>query len=572
MTVMVADNAVEEIKQRLDIVEHISEYVQLRRSGTNYKGPCPFHDEKTPSFMVSPEKQIFHCFGCGAGGDAIGFTMKFDGLTFPEALEVLAKKTGVELKRSAGHARDKSTREALKAIQADALAFFYQHLERAPNAMKYLTERGIKPESIKHFNLGYSPPGWHNLEEHLKRKEHKPEMIRKSGLVAEGQKGPYDIFRARIMFPIFDLQGDVIAFGGRVMDGSEPKYLNSPDTELFRKGDNLYALNLAKEGIRKDGHSIVVEGYMDAIMCHQHGIGSAVAPLGTALTVGHLKKLRRYSEKVVLIFDGDRAGIAAARRSLDLIMAEAISSRVLVLPDGEDPDSILNDKGESHMRELIEGKSLSPVEFVLRHTKGDVAVAECAGMISKASDPLMRDQMILELSDLSRISEGAIREKLRMLGKRTYTTASGPAGQQSAPRRKPMLKAYNEEVLLLSAVIASPGHCPSILERIELADIEDPTVTSLLVRLSSGKASTEGVLAIAETEEERELVTRLSLSPGFEIEDIDMNIDDCITRINKRRLDSRIRSAESSGDLKLLQQLVMERQNLIKREQPDAQG
>jgi DNA primase len=563
---MVANNDVEEIKQRLDIVEHISEYVQLKRSGANYKGVCPFHDEKTPSFMVSPEKQIFHCFGCGAGGDAIGFTMKYDGLSFPEALEALARKTGVELKRSKGQQRARGSKEALRATQSEALTFFTSHLEKAPVARKYLKDRGITGESIKRFSLGYSPPGWHNLEEHLRRKGHKPEIIRKSGLVAEGQKGSYDIFRGRIMFPILDISGQVIAFGGRVMDNSEPKYLNSPDTELFRKGDNLYALNLAREGIKKDGYAIVVEGYMDAIMCHQHGLSSAVAPLGTALTPGHIKKLRRYSEKVVLLFDGDRAGIAAARRSLDLIMTEAMNARVLVLPEGQDPDSILNDKGESFMRKIIDEKTLSPVEFVLRHSPGDTAVRESAEMIAKATDPLMRDQLILELSDLSRISESAIREKLRLLSTKPYGTQQ--RGQQAgAVRKRPSLKAYNEEVLLLSAAIASPGHCPSILENVSLEDIEDPVVMSLLKKLSAGDASREGVLALAETDEENELVTRLSVSPGFEIEHIDENIQDCIIKISKRRLDQRIISAQSAGDMKLLQQLVLERQNLIKREQ-----
>lgn len=560
---MVAGNDVEEIKQRLDIVEHISEYVQLRRSGANYKGVCPFHEEKTPSFMVSPEKQIFHCFGCGAGGDAIGFTMKYDGLSFPEALEALARKTGIELKRSAGGQRARGLKESLRAIQSEASAFFMSHLVKAPNAKKYLKERGITDEAVKLFSLGYAPPGWHNLEEHLRRKSHKPEIIKKSGVVAEGQKGPYDIFRSRIMFPIMDISGQVIAFGGRVMDNSEPKYLNSPDTELFRKGDNLYALNLAKEGIRKDGYAIVVEGYMDAIMCHLHGLTSAVAPLGTALTPGHLKKLRRYSEKVVLIFDGDKAGIAAARRSLDLIMNESLSARVLVLPEGQDPDSMLNDKGEAYMREIINDKTLSPVEFVLRHTPQETSVRQAAEMIARAADPLMRDQLILELSDLSRISEGAIREKLRQLGHKSY----GAPDKKAPGRKTPVIRAYNEEVLLLSAAIASPGHCPSILERIDLEELEDPLVGGLLVKLSGGDASAEGVLALAETDEERELVTRLSVSPGFEIEQIDENIEDCIIRINKRRIDRKIRSAESAGDMKLLQQLVQERQNLMKREQ-----
>ncbi|HEB02137.1 MAG TPA: DNA primase, partial [Nitrospirae bacterium] len=315
---MSSDGAAEEVKSRLDIVEHISDYVQLKRSGANYKGLCPFHNEKTPSFMVHPAKQIFHCFGCNAGGDVFTFTMKHEGLSFPEALALLARRAGVELKPQSGY--KKGERERLKAAVVEAMSFFQAELKRSKVAGEYINKRGLTPETVKEFSIGYVPQGWHNLLNHLKKKGFKEDVIIKAGLAVKGDRGPYDVFRARLIFPILDMHGEPVAFGGRVIDDGQPKYLNSPESTLFKKSDTLYALSHSREAMRKEGFAAVSEGYLDAIMCHQHGIVNVVAPLGTALTAGHLKKLLRHTEDIVLVFDGDSAGVAAARRSLNLIM------------------------------------------------------------------------------------------------------------------------------------------------------------------------------------------------------------------------------------------------------------
>ncbi|MCK4911868.1 MAG: DNA primase, partial [Thermodesulfovibrionales bacterium] len=419
---MATDGAAEEVKSRLDIVEHISDYVQLKRSGQNYKGNCPFHTEKTPSFMVHPAKQIFHCFGCSAGGDIFTFTMKHEGLSFPEALALLARKAGVELKPQSGY--KKGERERLKAAVVEAMKFFRAELKRSSVAGQYIEQRGLTPEIIEEFQVGYVPQGWHNLLNHLKKKSISEDIIIKAGLAVRGDRGPYDVFRARLIFPILDLHGEPVAFGGRVLDDSQPKYLNSPESSLFKKGDTLYALSQAREAIRKEGFVAVSEGYLDAIMCHQFGMKNVVAPLGTALTAGHLKKLMRHADDIVLVFDGDAAGVAAARRSLDLIMEQNMRVKVLMLPDGEDPDSLLRDEGAEGMRARMMN-ALSPVGFILETTKKPKGIDAAVEMIAKAGDPILRDELAVELADRSRISEQAIRDKLSRYKK---------TGQHSAPR------------------------------------------------------------------------------------------------------------------------------------------
>jgi DNA primase len=320
----------DEIRNRLDIVELVSDYVTLKRAGQNYKGLCPFHGEKTPSFMVSPQKQIYHCFGCGAGGDVFSFIMKYEGMEFRDAMELLAKRAGVELKGI--DKGQQGQRQALRTIQAEAMSFYMAHLERSEAASRYLSERGVGEDTRKAFSLGYAPRGWQELYNHLRKKGFKEPFIMQSGLIAKGSKGPYDVFRERIVFPIFDIQGEPLAFGGRIIGNGQPKYLNSSDTALFKKGEILYALDKAKEGIREKGNVMVVEGYLDAIMCHQYGINNAVAPLGTALTSGHLRKIGRFTGNLLLVFDGDQAGKAAAMRSLHMVVEHGMRARVLMLP------------------------------------------------------------------------------------------------------------------------------------------------------------------------------------------------------------------------------------------------
>jgi DNA primase len=555
---MSTDNAVEEIKSRLDIVELVSDYVAIKRAGQNFKGLCPFHAEKTPSFMVSRPKQIFHCFGCSAGGDIFGFVMRYEGLTFPEALELLAKKAGVELApRKPG---ERGLKDSIKAANRDALDFFKASLERSGPAKSYLKKRGIGEEAQVAFTLGYAPEGWHGLHEHLKKKGVNEAMALKAGLCASGQKGPYDIFRGRIIFPIFDLHGEAVAFGGRVMGEEQPKYLNSPDTPVFSKRKTLYALPQAKDAIREADEAVVVEGYLDAIACHQHGIKNTVAPLGTALTTEHVKLLGRYAHSVVLVFDGDAAGVAAARRSLEIILPEGLEAKVLLLPEGEDPDSVLNEKGPEHLMKLIAG-GYSPVDFMLKASSaGKVdTVKEVLQAIARVNDPLRRDELLRELSEKTDTREITLREELKRLG-RAGRQAAGATGRQ-APEGKSKGLAYSEEVFLLSTSTSVPGKAGEILERISPEDFKDGLIRGIFIKLNA--APDQAPAEVAETDEEKALVAKLSLEPGFDISEADRVVNDCIRKIERRQVDEKIEAARSAGDMALLSRLLGERQKFI---------
>ncbi|MGD8351918.1 MAG: DNA primase [Nitrospirota bacterium] len=557
---MMTDGAADEIKQRLDIVEVVGDYVALKRSGQNFKGLCPFHAEKTPSFMVSQPKQIYHCFGCGAGGDLFAFVMKHEGLTFPEALEMLAKRAGVELKpRSPG---ERGLKEAIKSANATAQEFFAANLAKSPRARGYLDGRGVSGEARRAFALGYAPEGWHALGEHLGRKGFTGEQLLKAGLNASGAKGPYDVFRGRLIFPIFDLHGDIVAFGGRALGEGrqqQPKYLNSPDTPVFKKRQTLYALQRAREAIREAGEAVVVEGYLDAIACHQGGVANAVAPLGTALTPEHVRMLARYAPRVKVVFDGDQAGVAAARRSLETILAQGLPARVLLLPEGQDPDSVLREEGAESFREMLKEKALSPVEFVLRTSEAGKtgAVMEALGLIARVEEPLRRDELLGELADLSGTRELTLREQMARLkaggGRqpRGGTPAAGAGGF-----------AYNEETFLLSAAISDPGRAGEILGRLSAEDFGDRIVRGIFEKLGASPAAAAAELEGA-SEEERALITRLSLEPGFDPDEADRVVEDCIRQMEKRHLDRKIEEARSSGDMALLGSLLSERQRLL---------
>jgi DNA primase len=366
------------------------------------------------------------------------------------------------------------------------------------------------------------------------------------------------------------VHGEAIAFGGRVLGDEMPKYLNSPDTPLFKKRETLYALSRAKDGIREKGYAIVVEGYLDAIMCHQYGFTNTVAPLGTALTEGHVKKLNRLAGNLLLIFDGDAAGIAAAKRSMPLVLNQGIRTKILLLqkgedPDkilllqkGEDPDSILKARGADHMKNLIAGSS-TPVEFLLKVQGSRLeATNEAIEIISVINDPVLRDELILELSERTRIGERSIREKLNRY-RRTGSHIS----------QRPKSRPYDEETLLLSAAIALPDKAAEIADRISIDDIRNPAVKDLLKKLGVEGQSVEALMSTG-SEEEKNLLSMLSVKPGFDILEVDKNVEDCLKQITKRHMDNEIkrvneeiRSAEMAGNLKLLNRLLSERQRLI---------
>jgi DNA primase len=518
--------------------------------------------------MVSPDKQIFRCFGCGVAGDLVNFVMKYENLSFPETLRLLAKKAGISLKeyRPPGGGNE-GLREKLLEIHEAASRLFSENLRKSRTASAYLRERGLKEETIRVFSLGYALKEWHHLSHYLKEKGFPKPAVLQSGAVSSGEKGIYDTFRDRIMFPIFDLQGGIIAFGGRVMDDSQPKYLNSPDTPLFKKGETLYGLNFAREGIRKKGYAVIGEGYFDVIICHQHGFNNAIAPLGTALTSGHLQRLRRFTKKAVLVFDGDEAGKSAAKRSLPVLFEQGFSARILLLPPNDDPDSFLRKKGSAQFAELME-KAKSPMDFVVITAKGDrtETVHEALGIISVAADIIMKEELIRELSEKTGVGEAVLREEIKRMGKRPRERTKFPC----SPHQRGLC--YDEELLLLSAVIAFPEKLAHILQTLNVEQFRNPTVRGVFEKLGKNEEGNSLDATISSLgDEEKALVAKLTFDPGFDHETVDKNVEDCIRIMSEREFDERrrqvhegIKQAEKKGDQELLYSLLQERQRLIK--------
>ena len=562
---MNSDRLLEEIKSRIDIVEFVSDYVALKKAGQNYKGLCPFHSEKTPSFMVSQTKQIFHCFGCGAGGDVVSFLMKHDSLSFGEALQYIAQKAGI---KTADFRTDKDfsiKREKIFRVNEETMKFFVKNLGNSKAPLDYLKRRGISEESLQSFSVGYATDQRDALFGHLKKAGYADSLIQNAGLVVADGRGFRDSFRRRIMFPIFNMRNDVIAFGGRVMDDSLPKYINSPETEVFKKSETLFAINLSKDEIRKKGYALIVEGYLDAIMCHQHGFKNTVAPLGTALTSKHLQRLKTLTNKVVLVFDSDSAGIAAARRSLAILCENDFKTKVLLLPEGEDPDSFLRKKGGAPFHKMV-ASALSMVTFLLDTSKAERTdrVREALSMIASVKDILSAEEMLAELADRSRINESALRSELERIKKKT--------GSRAAKGVKPAVPPlHREEFLLLSALISFPEKAGAVLPRLRIEDIKEATVRSLFNRIEmlGDKMSMTSLLDNAD-DAERTLITKLSLEPGFDPELVDRNIDDCLQTIAYKSFEERKRLADAKepDDAALHNSLLKEKRRFIKGANP----
>jgi DNA primase len=349
------DDLIQEIKQRVDLLEVVSEYVKLRPTGGRRVGLCPFHNEKTGSFSVNAERGVWYCFGCGEGGDVIKFLQKIDNLSFPEAVERLARRAGLEVPEKGGGAAA-SERDRLRAVNELACRFFERALSRSDAALRYMKERGIEPEVARAFRLGYAPDSWDALRNALRREKATDEDLLKLGLLRrkpDETSGGYDFFRDRLIFPIGDAEGRIIAFGGRIMGEGQPKYLNSPETPLFHKSRALYGLHRAAPAMKERGAALVMEGYMDVIAARQGGFPNAVAPLGTALTESHVALLRRICQRALLVFDADGAGIRAALRSLALFEKSELDARIVTLPSGEDPDSLLRKSGPAAFAQCL---------------------------------------------------------------------------------------------------------------------------------------------------------------------------------------------------------------------------
>ena len=391
---------IQEITDKCDIVDLVSKYVRLKRSSGEYVGLCPFHGEKTPSFHVSADKQLYHCFGCGEGGTVINFVMKMENLSFLEAVKFLGERVGVAVPESTDY-DDKiaKRKQRLYEINKEAGRFFYTSLgsDEGKVAREYFASRGLSKETVVKFGLGFAPYSWDKLLKHLKSKGFSEYEAIDAGLIVKGQKGSaYDRFRNRVMFPIFDIRGNLIAFGGRVLDDSKPKYLNTSDTPVFDKSSNLFALNLAKKSANKT--FVVVEGYMDVITLHQYGIDTAVASLGTSLTDGHALLLKRYADEVVLCYDSDEAGIKAANRGMEILSRHDIKTKIITLPGSKDPDEFCRKNGVDAFKMAVSGAK-NPVLYKIGNLKEKYDLSEPdqkVEFLKAAADELVKLNSIME--------------------------------------------------------------------------------------------------------------------------------------------------------------------------------
>jgi len=474
---------VDEVRAAADIVKVVGDYVKLRKAGANYVGLCPFHQEKTPSFAVHPAKQIFHCFGCGVGGDVFKFVMMIDSLSFPEALRRVAEKVGVTLSESFGDATYDSNsrlRAALFKIHEAAAKFFAGQLSGTAEgrlARAYLEDRGLSDEMVGRFRLGYAPADGQVLTRYLTGAVHQvtqgesaneSELLEKSGLVVRDaeRNRHYDRFRRRIIFPIANDSGKVVAFAGRALGDEQPKYLNSPETPIYTKGRVLYHLDRAGQAIRKSDYAILVEGYMDCIAVASSGIENVVASCGTSLSEGQIRLLARYTRRVVVNYDPDSAGVAATERSLGLLLEEGFEAKVLALPGGLDPDSFIRKQGAGAYRELL-AAAPSYLEYltdraVATHNvstpEGKVRAANAVlPYLARVQNPMLRAELANRLADRLRLDQRLLRDELRRVGGGTRSeTRLQPesVAPKATPAEKELLRAFSDDQELADELLA----------------------------------------------------------------------------------------------------------------------
>jgi DNA primase len=484
---VIPDSFKQDLLNRVDIVDVVQRYVQLRKAGANYVGLCPFHNEKTPSFSVSPTKQFYHCFGCGVHGNAIGFLMAYASMGYVDAVKELASQAGMQVPesrpRSAEEAARKEREPDLYALMEKAMNFYRGELKKSPRAIDYLKRRGLTGEIAARYRIGYAPDDWQALKAVFPNYEDK--ALAEVGLIVQNEEGKrYDRFRDRIMFPILNARGAVIGFGGRILDKGEPKYLNSPETPLFEKGRELYGLPQARDAIRAASRVLVVEGYMDVLALAQFGIGYASATLGTATTPVHVSKLLRLAEELVFCFDGDAAGRKAAWRALEVSLPLAPDHkpiRFLFLPDGEDPDTYVRRHGkEAFEARMREAETLS--QFLLSQLRSEVDLDTAEGRarlisvskshIQKITAPALRLQLTNEIAQLARVAESDIGALLELPRR--------PAFARPAPRRPSYDAPSSLEWSLLTALLSDL----TLVEHINPA------------RLAPERAETQALLAI----------------------------------------------------------------------------
>jgi DNA primase len=507
----VSDQVLDRIRQATDIAALVRNIVPLKKSGSGQIGLCPFHKEKTPSFHVNSEKQIFKCFGCGVGGDVFSFVMKTDGVSFMEAVRLLAERAHVELPERDGHAPPPGEKERLYEVNGWAAETFHHWLLRDPAgkaALEYLKKRGLSEKTIKEFKLGFSPDSWDSLVKAASRKKYGGELLRKAGLTATNERSDrsYDRFRNRVIFPIRDAQDRVIGFGGRSLGDEEPKYLNSPETPLFSKGRVLYALDKARAVLREKRCAVVVEGYMDAVMAHQFGVTWTVAVLGTALSQEHVRVLRRHADEAVLLFDSDNAGQSSASRSVDAFAAEEMPVRVATLPGGLDPDEFLLQHGLEAFQEQLD-RSPDGVTYKLERAlagtgqtaAGTKALDDVLATVALMPNSTARFQEVRKIATRTGVHEHLLQQRLQSLAATPQSWSDEAPAQESRPARMD----YDRQ--LLSLMLAYPQTVPLAREQLHIETLNDTAVRALVQRvfaLAESSAETGPAELLARTQEE----------------------------------------------------------------------
>ena len=486
-----------------DIVDVVSRHVPLEKKGRTWKALCPFHEEKTPSFTVNPDRQSFKCFGCGKGGNVFGFLMARENLSFPEAVRMLAGEKGIAIPDSGWRGErdpgEESRIEGIRRALALAQDLYVKTLasERGAATRAYLSQRGYPPEAIERFGLGLAPAAWDGLLEAARGKGVPPSTLEDAGLVLrrESGNGFYDRFRNRLMFPVADAQGRIVTYGARALDPDDtPKYLNGPETPVFKKGRTLYGLDRAKDAIRKDGHAILMEGYTDVLMAHLHGIESAVAGMGTAFTVDQARILARHSDRVVLLYDGDQAGRLAAEKSIDVLLEEGLEVRVALLPEGRDVDEVLLDEGVEKVREIVAtAKDLFDFKYAelakrldLTSIRGRTTAAEdLASSARRVKKVLEQDLLMKKIAEMLGVSEAHLRAGAVAEGaahrRRTFAGGSVPAGPSAggeAPRGVLL-----EQTRLVAGAVFHPEFVSIVREVLPTDEIEHPGLAALYAAL-----------------------------------------------------------------------------------------
>ena len=580
-----SDDIIEEVRSKNDIVDVVSQYVRLTKKGNSYFGLCPFHNEKTPSFSVTPGKQMYYCFGCGAGGNVFNFIMEYENYTFGEALKHLADRAGVELPKIeySREVRQKAQEKAeLLEINKQAAQYFYYQLrtEKGQTGLDYLKNRGLSEETMRKFGLGYSDRAGGGLYRYLKAKGYPDDRLRESGLFnVDERHGMYDKFWNRVIFPIMDVNNRVIGFGGRVMGDAKPKYLNSPETKIFDKSRNLYGLNIARTTRKK--YLILCEGYMDVISMHQAGFTNAVASLGTALTSGHASLLKRYTQEVLLLYDSDEAGIRAALRGIPILREAGVNSRVVSLKPYKDPDEFIRNMGpEAFEQRLEEARDsflfrveVAENEFSMNDPQGQNQFFErCAQMLLELKDELERNLYIDAVVKIYRGRYGISSEDLR---KRVNTLAlkGTPAEHRTQPKSGSTEKKKKESAsdtsqkLMLTWLVTYPKIFDKVAQYLTPEDFVVPlyreVAQMLFQQREEGEINPARLLnSFPDSEEQREVASLFNATIHLETQqEQDQAFADTLLRIKQESLAEKNRNWDPS-DLQGLQKLVKAKKEL----------